>query len=183
LKERGFKKKGRTFRRYSPGAVQVVNIQGSRTNSGDSGRFTMNLGVYFPSVARLAGTETESPLEYECTLRARIGRLMPTSYDHWWELDAAADIDALAADVADAYRRFGEDWLQAHSDVKRAAHSDESWAGPITRAALLLEADQRDAAVDLMTSSLAQSKTAKSGWYSFARAAGLEPEFRASLKE
>ena len=183
LREQSFKKKGRTFRRDSAGAIQVVNIQGSMTNSGDSGRFTMNLGVYFPAVARLVGTETESPLEYECTLRSRIGRLMPARGDHWWELDAATDVDALAADVADAYRRFGEDWLQVHSDVKRAACSEKSWAGPIVRAALLLEANQRNAAVELMTSSLAESTTAKPGWFVFAREAGLEPEFRAALKE
>lgn len=183
LKARGFKKKGRTFRRSGEGVIQVVNIQGSTTNLGDCGRFTMNLGVYFPSVARLAGTETESPLAHECTLQSRIGHLMSSRRDHWWGLDAATDIESLAVEVADAYRCFGDEWLTAHSDIEHAVTSKRYATTPMTRAALLFAANQPDAAIQLMRSSLAKSKTAKSGWFSFASAAGLESEFKAALEE
>jgi len=45
LRDLGFKKKARTFRRRTAEATQVVNVQASSSNFGEHGRFTINFGV------------------------------------------------------------------------------------------------------------------------------------------
>lgn len=85
MKQAGYKKRARNFRKPCEGGTQVVNLQASWGNMGDRGTFTLNLGLYFPAVAVIFNEGYEpssSPSEAECHLRARIGALMPRSYDH-----------------------------------------------------------------------------------------------------
>src|SRR5262245_58254178 len=87
LRSSGFKKHSRTFTFETGACTQIVNVQASQANIGSEGRFTLNLGVYFPAVAkrRVMVARGAYPKEYEGTLRARIGSLMPGNRDHWWE--------------------------------------------------------------------------------------------------
>jgi Domain of unknown function (DUF4304) len=100
LKDKGFTVRGRTFNRITEdGLTQVVNLQmgsfdppgtipipGLRENL--YGRFTVNLGVYVPEVARYhGGGEARSYVqEYHCCVRARLGELGPEHADVWWEI-------------------------------------------------------------------------------------------------
>ena len=61
----------------------------SQSNTSEEGRITLNLGVYYPAIARLSGTPptTSLPKEYDCTLRRRIGTLMERGEDYWWRVD------------------------------------------------------------------------------------------------
>lgn len=115
LKEVGFKKKGSSFYKTDDSSMDVINVQLSQGNFGDEGRFTLNVGKYFPAIAELEGESAalEFPKEYECTLRKRIGDLMPQKADFWWQISRASDDDALAADVKSAVERYALPWLQA----------------------------------------------------------------------
>lgn|SRR5579859_7619829 len=73
LKEQGFRRNGINYHRYDGDGIQVVTIQSSQRNYGESGKFRVNFGVHFPDVARvLHGSDTmpKSPTESNCTLRA-----------------------------------------------------------------------------------------------------------------
>ena len=79
LKAQGYKKAARTFRRREPGHTLVVNVQGSSWNSDADGSFTLNLGVYFPTVVPFLDwmRAVERPTEPDCVVRQRIGFVMP----------------------------------------------------------------------------------------------------------
>ena len=100
LREVGFRRKGRTYNRTtSDGLVQVINIQmgaydppgtvhavpGLRENF--YGKFTVNLGVYVPEVARYVDWRAETKKyiqEYDCCIRNRLGMVSPEGRDLWW---------------------------------------------------------------------------------------------------
>jgi len=120
LRARGFRKSGRTFRRSAGQAVAVLNVQSDKWNTADAGRFTINLGVFFPAVhaAMSPGWQPspEGPKEYECTLHARIGELLPGGKDKWWEVRQRDDPRRVIQEVNDAVKRFAIPWLDATSD-------------------------------------------------------------------
>jgi hypothetical protein len=113
LKEEGYKKKGRNFLIVSKEVIRVVNVQASQWNVGNSGRFTLNLGIHLPRIAKFTGNEINGqfPKEYECTVRKRIGRLMPQGKDHWWEIGEDTDALSLSLEVADVWKKLGSAWI------------------------------------------------------------------------
>jgi hypothetical protein len=122
LKAAGFRKTGRTWRSSAGDPLRVTNLQGSSWNSGDSGRFTINLGVYFAAAANLHGVfpVTDRPTEPDCLVRQRIGPLMPQGLDHWWEVGTTTDLELLGRQVAACWTTYGRPWLVAHSDPRVA---------------------------------------------------------------
>jgi hypothetical protein len=91
LKTAGFRKRSNSFNRRSAGDLtHVVNFQmGPFMPPGTQefppirvnlyGKFTVNVGVFVPGLARRLG-RPETPTwvnEYDCHLRGRIGLLMP----------------------------------------------------------------------------------------------------------
>lgn len=94
MKRAGYRKTGRNWHRDSPPTVRVVNVQGSSWNCPDSAQFTVNLGLFFPAAAELASGEpvaARNVPEYACTIRQRIGLLMPQRSDMWWTLTDVGD--------------------------------------------------------------------------------------------
>lgn len=72
----------------------TVELPGFRENL--YGRFTVNLGVYIPEVARYqdGGKVPSFVHEYDCHLRSRIGGLGPERRDLWWILSNAPELTA-----------------------------------------------------------------------------------------
>lgn len=123
LRQAGYKRRAHTFRQARPDGVwRVINVQGSRWNEGDQGRFTLNLGLHFPQVRAIMGDPplTMPPKEWDCELRARIGRLMPTRQDKWWQFDERSDLQAVADDVVKHWQTYGRPWLDRYGDLRRA---------------------------------------------------------------
>ena len=133
-KAAGFKKQARTFRRRDGEAILVTNVQASRSNLGDHGRFTVNLGVFFPAVdARSSVPERDParPSEPGCQLRRRLGELLPAAEDRWWDVTPGTDATALGREIADLWRGFGVPWLEGHRELgpvaDRLVQADQLW--------------------------------------------------------
>jgi hypothetical protein len=119
LQRWGYRGRGRTFNRTTQGGLtQVITFQmGSFDPPGTTyipglrenmyGRFTVNLGVYVPEVARHhGGGEAKSIVqEYHCCVRARIGTLGTERADLWWDLAPGASL------VSEIQRRLEGDAL------------------------------------------------------------------------
>jgi hypothetical protein len=97
LKELGFVRKGRTWNRDVNALKHVVNVQSGMFNSPRGGDFTINLGVFVPSVYRVVRGREPSFFanEIDCVVRLRLGALMEggvlssgassgRKQDHWW---------------------------------------------------------------------------------------------------
>jgi hypothetical protein len=115
----GFRGRGRAFNRVTlDGLTQVISLQaGSFDPPGTTyipglrdnmyGKFTVNLGVYVPEVARYhGGAEARSFVrEYHCCVRARIGELGRERADLWWDLAPSS------SRWSDIQQRLGSDAL------------------------------------------------------------------------
>ena len=122
LKAAGYRRTGRNWRRFSSASVRVVNAQASTWNSGDEGRFTLNLGLYFRALAPLVGwgRTAERPTEADCQVRMRIGFLLPTHQDHWWAVTSRTDQAVLAAEIRAAWQDHGSPWFEQYDDLDAA---------------------------------------------------------------
>jgi hypothetical protein len=87
FEQRGYRLRARTFNRgTSDGLVHVLNFQMGQTSL--QGKFTVNVGVYVPEVARVEYGPNERSFvqEPECCVRHRLGTLGPEHRDLWWDL-------------------------------------------------------------------------------------------------
>jgi hypothetical protein len=122
LRREGYRRSGRTFHRSVESCVQVVNIQASMGNFAVEGRFTINLGVYFPTVAHLMGqvSPIERPKEYHCAPRSRLGELLPGEADTWWLINDQTDLQAVGTVIDAAWQRYGKPWLEQCNNLQGA---------------------------------------------------------------
>ena len=124
LRAAGFKGSGRNFHAKGDGGLyRIVNVQASQSNIGDTGKFTINLGIFYPEFARLVGKRIggEIPAEPECTIRRRIGEIMPGGQDLWWNIGPEISVEATQRDVRLALTDFGIPWLSQAWDVNMLA--------------------------------------------------------------
>lgn len=132
LKDRGFRRKGRTWNRQANELVQVINVQASRWNEGNSGYFTVNLGVFVPAVYLVIWGREPPPFvaEEDCVVRCRIGTVINcedpvTAYttgeqrDNWWQFDEAIDLEEMGNEVVNAILTYGLHFLQASNSLEK----------------------------------------------------------------
>jgi hypothetical protein len=123
LKAAGYRKQGARWREEaSSTVVRLVNIQSSQWNMGTEGQFCVNLGVYHRDLAALhdACPVVESPLVQHCVVWQRLGFLMPVGKDYWWSFNSKTDLVALGSEVASAWEKYGEPWLDVNSALEGA---------------------------------------------------------------
>jgi hypothetical protein len=163
LKGRGFKKSGRNFYKQQNGTYQVLNIQASMFNDSDEGRFTVNLGIFFPEINDLVGIFEVSgvPKETECTVRQRIGLLAPEGTDFWWKVEPTSSAQEVARHLRSFVETFGLPWLEKNSDV-RAAGPLLRKQNPFVAAATALYEGNREEAKATIESIIAKGSAAAS---------------------
>lgn len=153
MKAAGYRKTARNWHSDSGRAVKVVNVQGSAWNSRDRSQFTVNLGIWFPEAESLAGSPdrpNRTPPEYQCTVRQRIGHLMPEERDVWWELEPQVELRSIGDEVTAAIVNYALPWLSRCSDplaafdyLRSRGHRGHS---PVKAFALALSAGRDDLA-------------------------------------
>jgi|SRR5882672_6860576 len=108
LKPHGFKRRAPHLWRATEGIYQCVNFQASQWGSSDDGTFTINLGVSSPVlyVAFTGRSFPKNPATALWPIHVRLGGLMPTRCDLWWQVTRQTDVNALASEVATALRDY-----------------------------------------------------------------------------
>lgn len=161
MKRQGFKVRARTFNRTTDdGLTQVINLQmGASDPPGTTyipgfrenlhGRFTVNLGVYVPEVARHRGGEARAFVrEYHCCVRERLGEVGPERKDLWWKITSAS---TLLEDIEARLERDALPYLDRHAsrDAILRACQESSGAlgyagGPARIVAAIILAERGD---------------------------------------
>ena len=163
LKKNGFKKKARNFYREYSDRVEVINVQASQWNEGNEGKFTINVGVYYPEISKIleAPPVRGAPKEYDCTVRERIGLLTPEKKDQWWHVDDSANDLEISENVANQVEKICLPWLSEMSDlenVKNYALKNMAFVA----AGIALFQGNREEASALIEKALKQKPLAKS---------------------
>ena len=147
LKSKGFKKRARDFYRVDHESIALINVQASQSNFGTEGKFTLNVGRYFPTVSDIDGKSMTGtmPKEYECTIRQRIGTLRDNN-DHWWSLTSGSDSAAVSREVRKFAEAYAMPWLARTATIDSLRSMSDQLA-PLTAASVaLLAGDKAEAA-------------------------------------
>jgi hypothetical protein len=93
----GFNRKGSNFVLTLDSAALVIQVQKSTSGSSASPRITVNLGL----VCALLASETDlrNARPEDSHLRLRIGSLLPSRPDKWWELHTDADAQRACLEI------------------------------------------------------------------------------------
>jgi hypothetical protein len=156
LKQEGFLKSSHTFRRTDSNCIQIISIQGSRSNYDDQGQFTVNLAVYFPEAAKIHGAYriTDRPVESDCMINQRIGHLMSVGKDYWWDFDAKSDLDNIAKETVSACVDYGLPWIAEYSTIEGAIKFVLSRNTPYWAAIFSLILDDRENAKQYLSEAI-----------------------------
>jgi len=174
LKQNGFKKTARNFYRAYENRIDVINVQASQWNHGDEGKFTVNVGVYYPSIAEITGAPPIKgmPKEYDCTIRERIGSLTDANKDTWWLIDSKTDRSATASDLASKVETLCLPWLDRMSNLE-AVKDGVAKRWPLVAAGIALFQDRESEAKAFLEQSLKQQPMAKSRAKAWGKKRGL----------
>ena len=128
LKQRGYRKQARTFHKIGEESTLVVHIQASQWNQSADGQFTINLGAYFADIEKICDSHEIRglPKEYDCTVRRRIGQIMPSNLDKWWEINPGANLEEIGKEVAAGLSEYGLRWLESVASKDSLAAELES---------------------------------------------------------
>jgi len=107
LRAVGFTRKARVWNRPRGNLVDVVDVQASRWNEPGNKSFTVNLGVFAPSVYRTCW-QKEPPSfakEEDCLVRRRLFEGLSEASDakqkeQWWTIHDSTDVDRVGSEVA-----------------------------------------------------------------------------------
>jgi hypothetical protein len=175
LRKSGYKKSGRTFHFVSDACTRVLNIQSDRWNTRTEGSFTINLGIYFPALHQLAERVPFPglPKEYDCDVRERIGDLMPSQKDHWWNVNMNTNIEELADELRHVWQEYARPWLEHNSSLINAAMVLERTRQPFMAAAARLLLGDKEKARELTALALKQYPAALDDTRAWAQKHGL----------
>ncbi len=168
LRQAEFRKHGRTYNRTTTdGLTHVVGFQMGRFDPPGTtyipglrenlyGRFTVNLGVYVPEVARdHGGGEAKSVVQdANCCIRTRLGRTANWK-ESWWRISASGVLFAelqerLQNEALPFFLRF-ENRDQILREFRTATDNTELMTVPrIVCAIILLNRGEREQARDLL---------------------------------
>ena len=156
LKAAGYRKKGRSFWTVREDHTRVVNVQASRWNQGEEGTLAVNLGVFFPALAKLMDQpDVEGvPKEYQCTLRRRLGVLAHGGRDHWWSVGPETDLASTSREIAEAWTGFGVPWMESVATLEGARAELDRQGNPFLAGVVSLELGDRETARALVVESL-----------------------------
>jgi hypothetical protein len=162
FKALGYRKSGNNFRFYDQtGWGKIVQFQKSQGNSATELSFTVNTGLYLPE-ADYSFPDGPGPkfTEPDCIVRKRLGRLKKSKVDEWYDITPDTNVSQLFSALADDFTHYLHPYLAAVTG--RESILDMLLAGGhsstrIQVISTLYLVGRKDAAVQLLTSELAQS--------------------------
>lgn len=120
LREVGYRRRGANCHRFvSPNIVHLVNFQKSVYSNSHKISFTVNLGVYRVGVQTVLMPEAPEPSRpsiSDCIIQKRLGFLLPTGLDEWWDIIDADDLytdNSIISEISAALRDYGLPFLAA----------------------------------------------------------------------
>lgn len=174
LKKNGFKKKARNFYRESEDRIEILNVQASQWNEGNEGKFTINIGVYYPEISEITGAPPVKgmPKEYDCTVRERIGHLSSDNQDRWWNVDGTVNDLEISENVANLVEQLCLPWLSKMSDLEKVKNSIINKLAFVAAGIALFQGNREEASA-LIEKALIQKPQAKSKINAWSKKHGL----------
>ena len=147
LKEKGFKKRGRTFNKdLENGLIQVVNFQMSKFYNHYEREFTVNLGVFIKEIYDLQYDKKTFIQEYDCRYRNRLGNI-DNETDVWWNLNIK-DSYNIKNEIKELIKDKGFNWFEKLSSrdkiIKSLEKENKSYKSKINQTSFFEKKPQKE---------------------------------------
>lgn len=113
-KSHGFKRQGQTLRKIWGGNAAIIEFQRSRDNTSTSLRFTINIAIVCGLLIDQGYTPIEKTKSYNGHLIQRIGYVLPSKYDTWWEIDEMTRKDNIVSEILGVVLDYAVPFLEKH---------------------------------------------------------------------
>ncbi|RZK25498.1 MAG: DUF4304 domain-containing protein [Hymenobacter sp.] len=167
FKRLGYKKSGNNFRYYdAAGWGKIVQFQKASYNSAAELSFTINIGLYLLDYDYYLCGETSGQTfrEPACVVRKRIGKLIGSKQDEWFELTELSNKELLFKQLDGYFTQHIHPYLatvqgkEAIYAILLAGHCADF---PSVQIHMLFRAGYQEAALQMLRSEFAQSKSNK----------------------
>ncbi len=113
LKQRGFKKSGRSFYKEDGDFVQSIEFQSSQNNNPERADFAVNLNIVLPYFhEKWTNTPTpKNPAKAAAIISTRLGG------ERWWHITLETDLEVIAKEINDLLSSQGLPFLEENSDI------------------------------------------------------------------
>jgi hypothetical protein len=100
LRPLAYRKSGSIFSRRSEDVVHLIEVQGSRNNSSELARFTVNVAVFALSLIDEDMLDFTKPSVAGGHWRERLGFLSPSKLDLWWTVSTLDGAEIAAHEIS-----------------------------------------------------------------------------------
>jgi hypothetical protein len=118
LKPEGFERRGKVLRALSDDIAKVVEFQKSNESNAQRILFTVNLGIVCGQLLDPERVKLKNSTSINAHLRTRLGMLLSTPKDMWWELTPSADWEAVARELSQLLVARGLPYLNEYGSVR-----------------------------------------------------------------
>jgi Domain of unknown function (DUF4304) len=126
----GFIRRGTVLRIMGKDTCGIVEFQRSMKSSRDRLLFTVNLGVVCGELLESGSPDLYRARIVDAHVWLRIGSLLQSCPDKWWEITTSTDPGALASEVADLTVEKAVPYLQDHLSADSIVGLWESGQSP-----------------------------------------------------
>ena len=130
LESRDFERRGRSLKIVSDRMAGIIEFQRSDTSSDDRIIFTINVGVVCGDLLDSERTDIGRSSIVDAHLRTRLGALLDTPNDMWWELNAISEADALTTELLELLVSKAVPFLERHMNEQALVALWESGRSP-----------------------------------------------------
>jgi hypothetical protein len=100
LKPLAYRKTGGLFSRKSDDVVHLIDVQGSRDNSRELARFTINVAIWALPLIDEDMLDFTKPSVAGSHWRERLGFLSPCNVDMWWPVSTPGEAEIAAGEIS-----------------------------------------------------------------------------------
>ncbi len=109
------------FHRVGPDHICLLDSQRDKYWTNQTGKFTVNIGVYFPAIEAIRGKQViEGIPPGGCWTIATRLNMLATGEDRWWTLTPRTKLGPLQAELQDRWRGFGHPWIERNKIISNA---------------------------------------------------------------
>ena len=124
----GFVRRGPVFRLVSQGNCAIIELQRSDKSTNERVIFTINLGIACGKLLESGPAGAAKARIIDAHLRQRIGMLLPTRPDKWW--DAVADPEPVIKEIVELLTTIGIPHLEGFLTTEALISLWESGQSP-----------------------------------------------------
>jgi Domain of unknown function (DUF4304) len=114
----GYRKSGSLFSKQLCDVVHLIEVQSSSENTSSESRFTVNIGIFSPTLVYADVRDFRKPSIPDAQWRERLGSLCPEKKDMWWNISSLEQSESAALDIRHRVETYALPILSGLSDLK-----------------------------------------------------------------